>query len=119
MGYHNNQLPQQFCYPYFRSPTLLILVSDKGTVLKSQLGSGTNVSAAPFGTQTVSASDPNAGSFGGADSDRGGNTASAAASHGSDGTTFSQGTGQSGAARVVITTGVLGVLFGVGVVVLM
>jgi hypothetical protein len=79
-------------------------VSDKGTVLKSQLGSGTNTTAEPAAGATATAgSDPNAGQIGGgtAEGSRGSSSSSAP---GDSGTSFVQGSGStSGVARLVAT----------------
>ena len=79
-------------------------VSDKGTSLKSQLGSGTNTTAAPANGASVTAQpDPNAGNFGGgsADGSRGSSSSSPSSNNG---TSFVQGNGStSGVARLVAT----------------
>jgi len=102
---------------------LIYLVSDKGTVLKSQLGSGTNTTAAASGTASATAiADPNAGNIGGgsAEGNRGDSAIpGSAAGPSSGGTTFSQGGGTSEGstirsfARVVaLWSGVLGLVVG-------
>jgi beta-glucanase (GH16 family) len=77
-------------------------LSDKGTTLKSQLGTGTNTTAAPSGTASATAvSNPNVGNAGGgsADGNRGGSGGSgssgSASTTGDSGTSFSQGGGSS------------------------
>jgi hypothetical protein len=83
-------------------PIILTTVSDKGTTLKSQLGTGTNTTAAPSGTASATAvSNPNVGNAGGgsADGNRGGSGGSgssgSASTTGDSGTSFSQGGGSS------------------------
>jgi hypothetical protein len=89
-------------------------------VLKSQLGSGTNTTAAPSGTATITNNDPNAGQIGGgsAEGNRGGGSASSSSS---DGTNFVQGVGSntSDGVRVAATWGGVVGLFGIGLIALM
>jgi len=81
-----------------------MVVSDKGTVLLSQLGSGTNTSAAPPpGSSASSLINPSQGASdggGSADGDRGGDGSnggtSSPASSSSGGTSFNQGVGSGG-----------------------
>jgi hypothetical protein len=81
------------------------IVSDKGTVLKSQLGSGTNTTAAPAGGATVAANDPLAGSNGGGSAEgarggSGGGSSSSASTSSGGGTSFSQGNGGTSEASI-------------------
>lgn len=85
-------------------------------MLKSQLGTGTNTTAAPSGTQSATAAaDPNANQAGGgsAEGNRGGSSSSSSSTS-DQGTSFNQGDGStSGVARLVATwSGVLGMVVG-------
>jgi hypothetical protein len=99
---------------------MLITVSDKGTVLKSQLGSGTNTTAAPSGSSTATAaSDPLAGQVGGgsAEGSRGGSSSSSSSvADPNGGTSFTQGTSEGsslGVSKVVaMWSGVVGLVVG-------
>ena len=99
------------------------LVSDKGTTLESQLGSGTNTTAAPPAGASSSApagNGPQINGGGSADGNRGGAPAPAGSSSSSQtGTSFSQGgeTSQASTFRgvsqiVAIWSALLGVFVG-------
>jgi len=94
-------------------------VSDKGTVLRSELGSGTNTTAAPPPGASVTSSPQNSGQANGGGSAEGnrGDGSDSGSESTSTGTSFSQG-GQSqaasfrGASRVALWSMVLGIFVG-------
>jgi hypothetical protein len=76
-----------------------MLVSDKGTILLSQMGSGTNNTAAPASSQSGSPSNvPQVNGGGSADGNRGGNNGPSPSS--TDTSSFQQGNGKSQASSI-------------------